>query len=376
MKSLLVRWTKVVPVGAAFVVLGLSGCGGEAPGESSSGPAMWQHQGETQGTTYLVKYLSEEPVAQSGIDSILAEVDRAANLWMPESIISRVNAWDREDTVFSFRDDSFVFTSLWLQSEEIHRLTDGAFDPTVLPLVELWGFGLSERGQVTPEQVEQVRQWVGLQYGVMDLNPVEEAYQIVRTDIRKRYKEAKLDFNSIAQGFTVDLILEWLLDAGIQNAMVEIGGEVRCAGVNDRGEPWHIAIDQPLFTGVEDRQLEAIVALSDRAVCTSGSYRKFYEEDGVKRSHTINPTTGYPVDHGLLSATIRAKSAARADALATACMVMGFDRAREFIADYQRDFPEEGLEAVLLVAKEGGGWRTWVTHGWGDTLIPLRESSS
>lgn len=376
MKSLLVRWTKVAPVGAAFVVLCLSGCGGDAPGETSSGPSMWQHQGETQGTTYLVKYLSEEPVAQTGIDSILAEVDQAANLWMPESIISRVNAWDREDTVFSFRDDSFVFTSLWLQSEEIHRMTDGAFDPTVLPLVELWGFGLSERGEVTPEQVEQVRQWVGLQNGVMDLNPVEEAYQIVRTDIRKRYKEAKLDFNSIAQGFTVDLILEWLLDAGIQNAMVEIGGEVRCAGLNDRGEPWHIAIDQPLFTGVEDRQLEAIVALSDRAVCTSGSYRKFYEEDGVKRSHTIDPTTGYPVDHGLLSATIRAKSAARADALATACMVMGFDRAREFIADYQRDFPEEGLEAVLLVAKEGGGWRTWVTHGWGDTLIPLRESGS
>ena len=376
MKSLLVRWTKVAPVGAAFVVLVLIGCGGDAPDETSSGPAMWQHQGEAQGTTYLVKYLSEEPVAQSGIDSILAEVDRAANLWMPESIISRVNAWDREDTVFSFRDDSFVFTSLWLQSEEIHRMTDGAFDPTVLPLVELWGFGLSERGEVTPEQVEEVRHWVGLQNGVMDLNPVEEAYQIVRTDIRKRYKEAKLDFNSIAQGFTVDLILEWLLDAGIQNAMVEIGGEVRCAGVNDRGEPWHIAIDQPLFTGVEDRQLEAIVALSDQAVCTSGSYRKFYEEDGVKRSHTIDPTTGYPVDHGLLSATIRAKSAARADALATACMVMGFERARGFIADYQRDFPEEGLEAVLLVAKEGGGWRTWVTHGWGDTLIPLRESGS
>lgn len=376
MNSLLVRWTKVVPVGAAFVVLCLSGCGDEAPGEPASGLSMWQHQGATQGTTYLVKYLSDEPVPQAGIDSILAEVDQAANLWMPESIISRVNAWNREDTVFSFRDDSFVFTSLWLQSEEIHRLTDGAFDPTVLPLVELWGFGLSERGQVTPEQVEQVRQWVGLQNGVMDLNPVEEAYQIVRTDVRKRYKAAKLDFNSIAQGFTVDLILEWLLDAGIEDAMVEIGGEVRCAGVNDRGEPWHIAIDQPLFTGAEDRQLEAIVALSDGAVCTSGSYRKFYEEDGVKRSHTIDPTTGYPVDHGLLSATIRARSAARADALATACMVMGFDRAREFIADYQRDFPEEGLEAVLLVAKEGGGWRTWVTHGWGETLIPLRESGS
>lgn len=376
MNSLLVRWTKVAPVGAAFVVLGLIGCGGGAPGETSLGPSMWQHQGETQGTTYLVKYLSHEPVPQAGIDSILAEVDLAANLWMPESIISRVNNWQREDTVFSFRDDSFVFTSLWLQSEEIHRMTDGAFDPTVLPLVELWGFGLSQRGQVTPEQVEQARQWVGLQNGVMDLNPVEEAYQIVRTDIRKRYKEAKLDFNSIAQGFTVDLILEWLLEAGIQDAMVEIGGEVRCAGVNDRGEPWHIAIDQPLFTGAEDRKLEAIIALSDMAVCTSGSYRKFYEADGVKRSHTIDPITGYPVEHGLLSATIRAKSAARADALATACMVMGFERARAFIATYQQDFPDEGLEAVLLVAQDDGNWRTWVTHGWGDTLIPLRESGS
>lgn len=371
-----VGWTKVVLFSAAFVAFGLLGCGRSesVPAEDSETLSIWQHHGETQGTTYLIKYAAESARPQSGIDSILAAVDQAANLWLPESIISRVNAWDREDTVFSFVDETFIFTSLWLQSEELNRLTDGAFDPTVLPLVELWGFGLSKRGEVTDEDVQRVQQSVGMQAGVMDLNPVEEAYQIVRTDLRKKYRDAKLDFNSIAQGFTVDLILEWLLESGIENAMVEIGGEVRCAGVNDRGEPWHIAIDQPLFTGAADRQLEAIIAVSDFAVCTSGSYRKFYESDGVKRSHTINPTTGYPVEHGLLSVTIRARTAARADALATACMVMGPDEAQVFIGRYQRDFPEDQLEAVLLIAQEGGGWRTWLTNGWGDALIPLRAS--
>ena len=373
MKSV-VGWMKVVPLGAAFVAFGFLGCGGSGPVEGPATTSIWQHQGETQGTTYLIKYAAETARPQAGIDSILAAVDQAANLWMPESIISQVNAWDREDTVFSFVDETFIFTSLWLQSEELNRLTDGAFDPTVLPLVELWGFGLSKRGEVTEEAVRRVQQWVGMQSGVMDLNPVEEAYQIVRTDLRKKYRDAKLDFNSIAQGFTVDLVLEWLLESGIENAMVEIGGEVRCAGVNDRGEPWHIAIDQPLFTETADRQLEAIIAVSDFAVCTSGSYRKFYEADGVKRSHTIDPTTGYPVEHGLLSVTIRAQTAARADALATACMVMGPEAAQAFIGRYQRDFPEEQLEAVLLIAQESGGWRTWLTNGWGDTLIPLRAS--
>lgn len=366
-----VRWMKVAPVGAAFVVFGAWGC---APtGSPASRASVQEHAGDAQGTTYLVKYLAEERLPQSELDSILRSVDEAVNLWWPTSVISQVNAWDRLDTVFAFTDASFVFSSLWLMSEQLHAETGGAFDPTVLPLVELWGFGLSERGQITPAQVDSVRALVGMSRGVMDVHHVERNRAIASTHVRKRFAGAKLDFNSIAQGFTVDLVTEWLLDAGIANAMVEIGGEVRCVGVNDRGEPWHIAIDQPILSGANDRQLEAIIAVSDMAVCTSGSYRKFYEEDGIIRSHTIDPVTGYPVNHGLLSATVRARTAATADALATACMVLGPDAGRDFVISYQQRHPEESLEAVFLIAQPQGGWETWMSDGWDGTLISLRE---
>ena len=362
-----VRWTKVAPWGAAFVVFSW-GCGGEV-GERDL--AFYEHRGNTQGTTYLVKYEAPKLQPQAELDSILRAVDEAANLWWDTSVISEVNAWDRLDTVYAFQDESFIFSSLWLLSEELHAETGGAFDPTVLPLVELWGFGLSERGQITPEQVDSALALVGMGRGVIDVHHVERDHAISATHVRKRFAGSKVDFNSIAQGFTVDLVMEWLLDSGIENAMVEIGGEVRCAGVNDRGEPWHIAIDQPLFTESENRELEAIIAVSDLAVCTSGSYRKFYEEDGIRRSHTIDPATGYPVQHGLLSATIRARTAATADALATACMVMGPDAGAAFIERYQGSHPEQHLEAIFLIANEEGGWNTWMTSGWGDTLIPL-----
>lgn len=364
------RIAKAAPWGVAFVLLGLWGCD---QGETELKTQLQEHHGDTQGTTYLVKYLAPAQLPQDGIDSILHEVDIAANLWQEASIISQVNAWDRLDTVFAFRDASFVFSSLWMKSEELHVETGGAFDPTVLPLVELWGFGLQARGEVTGAQVDSVLQVVGMGEGVLDVHQVEENYAIVETHVRKRYAGAKLDFNSIAQGFTVDLILEWLQDAGIQNAMVEIGGEVRCIGVNDRGEPWHIAIDQPIVSDAESRQLEAIIAVTDAAVCTSGSYRKFYEEDGVRRSHTIDPATGYPVDHGLLSVTLRARTAATADALATACMVMGPEAGKAFVLSYQNRHPEEGLQAVFLISDDQGGWQTWMTDGWNGTLIPLRD---
>jgi thiamine biosynthesis lipoprotein len=282
-----------------------------------------------------------------------------------------VNDWSNTDSVFSFEDHSFIFSSLWLMSEALHRQTQGAFDPTVLPLVNLWGFGLTERGQVTQEQVDSTLRYVGMSMGVMDLNHKEENLRITETQIRKKYAESKLDFNSIAQGFTVDLILEWLMDQGVNHAMVEIGGEVRCIGLNDRQEAWHIAIDQPIMSDASDRQLEAIIAVKDFAICTSGNYRKFYEEDGIRRSHTIDPQSGFPVDHGMLSATIRAQSAAKADALATACMVMGPSDAERFIEGYQREFPEERLEAVFLIAGEEGKWDTWMTKGWEDSFIPL-----
>ena len=359
---------KVAPWGAAFVVFGW-GCGGSEPAGHTS---FYEHRGNTQGTTYLVKYEAPKLQPQSELDSILNAVDEAANLWWDTSVISEVNAWDRLDTVYAFEDETFIFSSLWLMSEELHAETGGAFDPTVLPLVELWGFGLSERGQIAPEQVDSALALVGMDRGVIDVHHIERDRAIAATHVRKRYAGSKIDFNSIAQGFTVDLVMEWLQDAGIVNAMVEIGGEVRCAGVNDRGEPWHIAIDQPLFTESDQRELEAIIAVSDLAVCTSGSYRKFYEEDGIRRSHTIDPLTGYPVQHGLLSATIRAQTAATADALATACMVLGPEAGSAFIERYQQEHPEQRLEAIFLIANEGEGWGTWMTSGWGETLIPLR----
>ena len=352
-------------------VLGLCAMGCFSCGTPQPVSSEIVHLGETQGTTYMVKYHGVDSVPQAAIDSVLEAVDVEFNLWRPESRINAINAFDRSDSLFQFVDGTGLWSSIWAQTLDLHVASQGAFDPTVQPLVELWGFGLTKREKVTDEDVQALMPHVGLSFERIDLNEVMEARQYRFTTVRKGDPQTRIDFNGIAQGMTVDLLAELLHSQGASDFMVEVGGEVRCAGKRLDGNPWRIAIDRPIESqdGLDQREMQAVVGISDAAICTSGNYRKFYEEDGIKRSHTISPFNGYPVQHSLLSATVHAVNASTADALATACMVWGPEEGQRFIEMYREANPFERVEAYFISDGGNGEWVTWESVGWDDLVI-------
>ncbi len=370
------RWTDWC-IGFTVMAL-LSACGSSEGGDlhpadnPSDGSKEHLHAGDTQGTTYLVKYHGEEELEQSVIDSVLEVVDVEFNLWRPDSRINQINSFEGGDQLFTFVDTSRLWSVIWSRSIDLFEASQGAFDPTVHPLVELWGFGLSKRGDVDDADVQRILPDVGLTLDRIDLeeNEIDRMYE--STYVRKGNPNTSIDFNGIAQGLTVDLLADALWSNGIHNFMVEVGGEVKCHGLRSDGQPWRIAIDLPVdqLDGLDERQLQSIVAVKDAAICTSGNYRKFYEEDGIKRSHTISPFTGYPVQHSLLSATIHAVDAATADALATACMVWGPAEGKQFIEAYRTENEFERIEALFIYATETEEMETWQTAGWDASLTP------
>ena len=349
-----------------LIALLFSACGTPPPAVTDT-----VYTGETQGTTYMVKYHGTDSIPQAAIDSVLEAVDVEFNLWRPASRINAINAFDRSDSLFQFVDSTGLWSSIWAQTLDLHAASQGAFDPTVQPLVELWGFGLSKRSEVTNEDVQVLMPHVGLSFERIDLNEVTEAKQYRFTTVRKRDPETRIDFNGIAQGMTVDLLAELLQSRGASDFMVEVGGEVRCGGKRSDGNPGRIAIDRPVESedGLDQREPQAIVGITDAAICTSGNYRKFYEEDGVKRSHTISPFNGYPVQHGLLSATVHAVNASTADALATACMVWGPEEGQRFIETYRAANPFERVEAYFISDGGTGEWEAWQSGGWEGLVI-------
>jgi thiamine biosynthesis lipoprotein len=345
------------------VALMLGGCD-SAPAPASEGlkATGWhEHRGEAQGTTYSIKYAAEVRVADSIFTDLLEMVDREVSLWRSDSRINAINAWSRTDSLYGFVDRDQIIGPLWALSEELHSLTKGAFDPTVSPLVELWGFGFSEMGDVEADDVDSVMSFVGLMPDRFDLNEEEENGYYKATWVRKGDARAALDFNAIAQGYTVDLLMEALRERGVQDAMVELGGEVVCRGKNPVGGPWRIAVDQPTEgSTAENRTFEVVVSIHDRAICTSGSYRKFHEVNGRKISHTIDPGTGWPAANGLLSATVMAPTGAYADALATAFMVLGTEQTKAFLSLH----PELQLDAMLMYDDGHGGYGVWRSPGF------------
>ena len=231
-----------------------------------------------------------------------------------------------------------------------------AFDITVAPLVNAWGFGFTEKESVDSNLIDSLLQFVG-----MNKIALEDG------QIRKSTEGVMIDMNGIAQGYSVDVISGFLESMDIMDYLVEIGGEVRTHGLNSRGSEWRVGIDKPVeglqLAGVE---LEAIISLSGMSLATSGNYRRFYEMDGMKYSHTIDPATGYPVRHGLLSATVLCDECMYADAYATTFMVMGIAYAKSFLAS------RPDLEAFLIYNSEKGEYIVWSTPGL-ENMLERRE---
>ncbi len=327
--------------GGLVLALLLSGCAAGNQG------AWLKISGYTQGTTYNITYQDPDSTDyQEQLEKLLGEFDQSLSTYLPSSIVSRMNQGipdvDADD----------YFRHCFQAADEVYAATGGAFDITVAPVVNAWGFGFTERSRVDSALIDSLLQFVGMnKVALQDNRLVKDREGIM------------LDMNAIAQGYAVDVLAGFFDAENIDNYLVEIGGEVRCNGKNRFGLDWRIGIDKPIdglqLPGV---QMQAIVQISGRSLATSGNYRRFYEEDGIKYSHTIDPSTGYPVQHGLLSATVVASDCMRADAYATAFMVMGYEKARRFLEEHTY------LDAYLIFNDEMGEYRVWYTAGMEKTL--------
>lgn len=302
--------------------------------------------GEAQGTYYAVTYYDiEGRNFQTQVDSLLRAFDQSVSLWEPKSVISRINKGDT--TVVP--DETFKYN--FLLSKEVSANTDGAFDFTIAPLVTAWGFGLKERENITQQLIDSLKAFVD--YRMVAL----EAGKITKQDSR-----TKFDFNAVAQGYSVDLIGTLLESYGINSYIVDVGGEVFARNTKPDGSEWRVGIEKPAEDKENVQEIQLVVALQNKGIATSGSYRKYYEENGQRFSHTIDPHTGYPVNHNLLSVTVMAGNTALADAYSTAFMVMGVDRAMELL----KTVPD--MEAIFISSSSDGTYETLITPGFQECI--------
>lgn len=297
--------------------------------------------GETQGTTYNIIIADDQiNFSKEEIDSILHDFDLALSTYIDSSAITQLN----NATTFAFAQDPYgYFESCYQQSLKVFELTSGAFDPSVFPLVEGWGFMENVNEPMSYEAVTEVLQFIGFD------KHHSISLQTNKVRIDKENPSFKLDFNAIAQGYSVDVLADFIQERGHSDFYIEIGGELIVRGANREGNQWRIGIDAPK-EGNTTHELNNIMHISDKAIATSGNYRKFYEKNGVKYAHTLNPKTGYPVRHSLLSVTVVADNCAQADAFATAFMVMGAKETLEFVEQH----PKLNLHVYLLEAGKNG----------------------
>ncbi len=289
-------------------------------------------EGFTQGTSYHIAYNSPDSVDyHEDLKEIFRQIDNSMSVYNPSSVISSIN---RNENGYEM-DDYFI--SVFERSQEMSEKTGGAFDITVGPLVNAWGFGFTERENINQQLIDSLLQVVGW-----------EKVRLVDRSVEKDHPDIMLDVNAIAKGYTVDVVAEYLDSKGVDDYMVEIGGEIRLKGTNRDNILWRIGVDKPVDDPMAtSRDLQEVLQLTGKSIATSGNYRKFYVKDGQKFAHTINPETGYPVQHNLLSATVVASATMDADAWATAFMVMGLKESME-VANSQPD-----LEAYFIYDLNG-----------------------
>ena len=304
-----------------------------------------QLTGYAQGGTYSVKLnlkgvKESQNEIQAAVDSILTLIDTTLSGYNKGSQLSRLNTGAPVEP-------NAMFKEIFALSRKFYDETGGALDVAAAPLFDIWGFGFTSDRLPSAETVDSV-------LAVCGMDTIGEDMEPLRPGIRP-----KLNFNAIAQGYTSDKIAEYLHSIGVKDMLVDIG-EIYCEGLNQKGLPWSIGIDRPVDGNMTPgADLDGIWRGDGRGcgVVTSGNYRKFYEKDGRKYSHTIDPRTGYPVNHNLLSATIVAPDATTADAYATYCMVIGLDAAKEFIAS------KDDVEGYLIY-DDGGNMTEWASSGF------------
>ena len=294
----------------------------------------YHNEGKVFGTYYNIRYEATSDLEDS-IQAALTAFDNSLSLFNPHSILSAIN--DNRDTT-----TNATFEAMWSEAEHVYNLSNGAFDITVGPLVNYWGFGskksYSPKDGLTAERSDSVS-------GLLEFVGFEKV-QMIGHKVIKYDPRIVLDAGAVAKGQACDMIAEVLRTNGCANYLVDIGGEVVAHGLNAKGEPWHVGITKPNLNneGAQD-ELQQILPVTDICMATSGNYRNYYYEGEERRSHTIDPRTGYPVQHSVLSATVVSSSCMRADALATACMVLGKTEALEMIERAQ------DAACYLLVAK-------------------------
>lgn len=306
--------------------------------------------GNTMGTTYSVQWHPQDISAsqlKETIEARLKNINQVMSTYDPQSQLSEFNA--SRDTGWHAVDSSLA--AIVLQAQDIHTKSHGAFDISVGPLVNLWGFGPdpTEFGFPTPTEINITMRSVGVQHLNARLDPPA---------LYKNIKDLYVDLSAIAKGYGVDEIASIMESAGVENYMVEIGGEVKCKGVGYHGDAWRIGIEAP---HIQRGEIEQILSLDNIAVATSGDYRNFFEHEGQLYSHTINPKTGVPVQHNLGSVTIAHESTAVADAWATAFLVLGPAQALAIA--------EQEQLAVLLITREKKGYKTTVNDYMREYLL-------
>lgn len=328
---------------------------------SISSPQFLKIAGKTMGTTYHITY--EDSLNRNfkqAVDSILVVINQAVSTYIPDSEISRFNQNDSIN--FYTSDDHFIKN--YFSSVDIYAKTNGLFDPSVMPLVNYWGFGYTGKKPVLKTDslaIDSIQNFIGL----------DKLHHVLKTDkqdpilmLSKKNPEfnIQLDFSAIAKGYAVDVVANYFEEKKLENYLVEIGGELRTKGKNSRGKIWTTAINTPQINA-QLTDYEAIIKVENKSIATSGNYRNFHEVNGEWYGHEINPKTGFPEKSNLLSVTIMANDCMSADAYATAMMIMGLESSKALIEKLQN------TDAFFIFANEAGELETFYTKGFEGTIV-------
>lgn len=320
-----------------------------AIGEAWNDADIQKCSGSVFGTEYHITYQNGGDI-HNELKEVMADVDNSLSPFNKESVITAINNGNNVEA------DS-MFTEVFDMAKNVAEETQGAFDITVAPLVNAWGFGFKNKIDVSKEKIDSIRKYVGF-----------EKVRMENGKVIKEDKNIMLDCSAIAKGYGVDAVGRYLEKKKIRNYMVEIGGEIRVKGCNPEGRLWKVGISKPIDDSLNvTGEIQEVLMVSDIAIATSGNYRNFYIKDNKKYAHTIDPRTGYPVQHSILSSTVVAPTCALADAYATSFMVVGLDEAKKILARHKE------LQAYFIYTDSKGKMATWCTKDLEDNLMKYSQ---